>query len=98
MELAEILNIVLDAMRSTNLAREPADQLEVSALAPVFGPGSRLDSIGLVALLIDIEEALASRGMNVTLSDARAVSRSRSPFRDVPSLVQHISNVLSSGV
>jgi acyl carrier protein len=91
---AVIEAIVLEGLRTANLARDPASQLAVATDAPIFGSGSPLDSLGLVALLLDIEEALQDRGYAVVLSDERAVSQRRSPFRSVPALVESIASVL----
>ena len=74
---AEVEAIVLRAMTNLNMARASEAQLSVSADAPLFGPDSLLDSMGLVSLLIDIEEALSDRGYEVTLSDVNAMSASR---------------------
>ena len=95
MDESRILDIVLRTLESANLARTPEQQLEVSPTAPLFGAPGRLDSLGLVALLIDVEEAFAAEGHPVTLSDERAVSQRRSPFRDVPSLVHYIHRLLN---
>ena len=92
---SEIQALVLDAVRNLNRARTPETQLDVSPEAALFGPDSPLDSLGLVSLLIDVEEALGDRGFEVTLSDARAMSRSASPFRTVPAFVAYISDMLS---
>jgi acyl carrier protein len=86
----EIEDVVIGAVRSLNLARTPESQIAVGRDAILFGPGSPLDSLGLVALLIDLEEALQDRGLEITLSDDRAMSESRSPFRSVPTLVAYI--------
>jgi acyl carrier protein len=94
MDATEIESIVLDALTNANRAREAAHHLAVSPDAIIFGPGSPLDSLGLVALLMDIEDNLRDRGVEVNLSDARAVSATRSPFRDVPSLVRFIGDVM----
>lgn len=88
---SEIEEIVLQSVRQANLARAADEQLDVSPDAPLFGPDSRLDSLGLVALIIDIEEALQERGSDFILSDERAMSQTRSPFRDVPTLVRYIA-------
>jgi acyl carrier protein len=93
---AEIERVVLDAVRNLNLARPADAQMDASADAPLFGADSPLDSLGLVSLLIDIEEALSDRGFDVTLGDAKAMSRSASPFRSVPVLVAYIQNSLST--
>jgi len=90
----EIQHLVLRAMENVNRARKPEAQLEVAPTALLFGPGSALDSLGLVSLLIDIEEALSDHGHAITLSDARAMSQTRSPFRSVPALVAYIQETL----
>jgi acyl carrier protein len=88
-----IQEVVLQAMRATNQARDAASQLAVAADAPIFGPDSPLDSLGLVGLLLDVEEGLQEVGCDVVLSDERAVSQKRSPFRNVSSLVAYISTL-----
>ena len=96
-EVIAVQDVVLQAMRTVNLARDPAAQLVVSADAAVFGPASPLDSLGLVALLLDIEEGLQAIGYDITLSDERAVSQKRSPFRSVQSLVEYIVALVREG-
>lgn len=88
-----VLSVVLEALRNANLARDAEAQLQVTPDAPIFGPSSPLDSLGLVALLFDIEEGLATLGCPVLLSDERAMSQKRSPFRSVPSLVEYVVSV-----
>jgi acyl carrier protein len=88
---ATIQEVVLQAMRAANLARHSAGQLVVSPEAPIFGHGSPLDSLGLVGLLMDIEESLQGLGCDLNLSDERAVSQTRSPFRSVPAIVAYIA-------
>jgi acyl carrier protein len=91
---AELQDIVLAAMAAANLNRPDDAQMVIAPDAPIFGPGSPLDSLGLVSLLMDIEDALAQLGISLTLSDARAMSRKRSPFRDVPELVAFMTELL----
>ena len=91
---AELQDVVLAAMTAANLNRPDDAQMMVGPEAPIFGPGSPLDSLGLVSLLMDIEDGLAQLGISLTLSDARAMSRKRSPFRDVPELVTYMTELL----
>jgi acyl carrier protein len=88
-----IRDVVLGAMRNANEARDAASQLLVSAEAPIFGRDSPLDSLGLVGLLLDIEEGLQAIGCEIVLSDERAVSQKRSPFRSVQSLVTYVGTL-----
>ena len=95
MERSRILATVLEAVEQTNRSRVPEQQLEVSPDAALFGAPSPLDSLGLVALLIDIEEAFERDGHAIVLSDERALSQSRSPFRNIPSLVDYIERLIA---
>ena len=92
----EIEALVVRAVGNINLARTRQAQISVSPGAPLFGGDGPLDSLGLVSLLMDIEEALADRGFDVTLSDARAMSQTQSPFRSVPALVAYIHDSLGA--
>jgi acyl carrier protein len=92
----DIQGLVLTAVAGVNASRDADQQLPVTPDALVFGPGSPLDSLGLVGLLVDIEDALRDAGHEVSLSDSRAMSQSRSPFRSVPTLVAYIDELLAS--
>ena len=74
MNCSQIQTIILDALRMANLAREDDQQLIVSPDAPLFGDSGQLDSMSLVALIVDIEEALGEAGYNVILTAERAMS------------------------
>jgi acyl carrier protein len=89
-----IEDVVLQSIRNSNMGRTADKQLQATPDAAIFGPGSPLDSLGLVALLIDIEEAFADRGATVSLSDERAMSQVHSPFRTVTTLVNYIQSVV----
>lgn len=88
-----IESVILAAIDIVNQSRLPSEQLAMHSDASIFGDGSPLDSLGLVSLLIEIEDQLAARGWPVSLSDERAMSQKRSPFRDVPSLVAYIQSL-----
>jgi len=62
----------------------------------IFGPGGTLDSLGLVNFLADLEYRLAEEhGRELVLASERAMSRSRSPFRDVDTLTAYIVELLN---
>jgi len=82
--------LVLDCVTRLNEHRDAELRLDVDAEAPIFGEQSPLDSLGLVTLTMDIEDALADHGVEVNLSDSRAMSRRQSPFRNVTTLVDFI--------
>ena len=90
----QIQKIILEALHLSNLAREDDRQLTVTLDAPLFGDSGQLDSMGLVALIIDIEDSLREEGYDVILTAERAMSRAHSPFKDVPSLVAYVEECL----
>jgi acyl carrier protein len=94
-ERSKVLATVLAAVEQANRGRVPGQQLDTSPEARLFGAPSPLDSLGLVALLIDIEEAFEREGHAIVLSDERALSQSRSPFRSVPALVDYIEQLIA---
>ena len=90
----DIQQIIFDAIEMANNAREDDKQIPVSADTELYGTSGQLDSMGLVAFLVDIEESLQDREMNISLSDERAMSQSQSPFRNVQSLTDYIATLL----
>jgi hypothetical protein len=63
----------------------------------IFGPGSPLDSLGLVNFLADLEYRLGEEfGREIVLASERAMSRSRSPFRDADALSAYIEEILNT--
>jgi acyl carrier protein len=95
METNQITQIVLNALDLANQSRPDNQQIPVNATTIIFGNEGHLDSMGLVTLLMDIEDALQDDDINISLSDERAMSQARSPFKDVPSLVIYIQSLLS---
>jgi hypothetical protein len=82
---------IYEAIRRANALREPGAQIACSEEAPLFGPGGQLDSLGLVSLILDVEELVNERaGVGLQLADERAMTLRRNPFRDVRSLSDYI--------
>jgi hypothetical protein len=66
-----------------------------NASSAVFGPGGMLDSLGLVSFLADLEYNLSVEfDCTVVIASEQAMSRSRSPFRDVPALTAYVTELL----
>ncbi len=62
----------------------------------IFGPGGALDSLDLVNFLADLECRIDQVfGCEIVLASEKAMSRSRSPFRDVDALSGYIVELLS---
>ncbi len=62
----------------------------------LMGSGSKLDSIGLVNLIVAVEQNLQDAlGVPLSLANERAFSLTHSPFRDVQSLARYIQELIN---
>jgi acyl carrier protein len=84
---SEIEMLVIESVRLL------ADDFEIDALrqadasSRLYGTDGSLDSMALVNLIADIEEAVDEKfGASIALADEKAMSAKHSPFRDVSSL------------
>jgi len=67
---------------------ELSDRLEPNTR--LFGRDGLLDSMGLVALVIAVEQAIEEKySVIVALADERALSQAKSPYRTVASLADY---------
>jgi D-alanine--poly(phosphoribitol) ligase subunit 2 len=63
---------------------------ELSADTRLFGAGSLLDSLGLVTLIVELEQAIQEQlNVVVSLADEKALSQTRSPFRTIGTLAEY---------
>lgn len=94
-EREKILEIVYASIEAINEQRQDDEgPLQLAEETRFFGRKSKLDSLGLVTLIIEIEQRLADElGLLVSLTDEKAMSQERSPFRDVSSLVDYICSL-----
>jgi acyl carrier protein len=88
----EVLQAVLTAVERANALRPPDGQIPQREDTALFGEGGHLDSLGLVSLVLDVEDLVnEATGRSLVLSDDRAMSQSRSPFRTVGDFVEYVA-------
>ncbi len=90
MTIAEIQQLVLASLGA--VLEEGAGQPQgLSPETRLIGRDAVLDSLGLVTLIVDVEDRLRTdRGIAVALADDAAMSSTRSPFRTVQSLSEYV--------
>lgn len=97
MNREEILDLVLETVRAYRLAMNAGDETAIEPETSLFGPGGTLDSIGLVSVVIELEQKLSDlSGRDVSLMNDRAMSRSHNPFRTPRALAEYAHGQLSS--
>jgi D-alanine--poly(phosphoribitol) ligase subunit 2 len=71
----------------------------VDADTPLFGRDGILDSMGLVTLVVAVEQAIDDElGVGVSLADARALSQRASPYRTVGTLADYADGLIHTTV
>jgi acyl carrier protein len=89
------VEIVTSALRDA-VSQNGGDPSSVTEDTVIVGPGAVVDSIGVVSLIVDIEQRLeVDQGISVTLANDRAMSQRNSPFRTPGVLADHILATVS---
>lgn len=90
----DVEQIILDALTTINDERAPEERFAVDRDTLLFGPDAPLDSLALVSVIVDVEQALSeAAGVQVFLTDDRAMSQEVSPFTDVQALTDYVLSV-----
>jgi acyl carrier protein len=72
------------------------DGAEVDRDTELFGEGGLLDSVGLVSLVVAVEQKLEDElGLQVGLADERALSQRSSPYRTISTLAAYAAGATS---
>ena len=91
--MEKIYKIIVSSMIETSDLSED----DLNNDTPLFGGESNIDSLGLVSLLVDIEQKIEDEmNENITIADAAAMSQKNSPFRTVKSLTEFIAGKLKN--
>jgi acyl carrier protein len=89
-----IREIVLESLRavlSETSGSENSEMSHVDEGTRLIGRTAVLDSLGLVNLILDIEQRVNEElGLGITIADERAMSREKSPFKTVESLSEYV--------
>ena len=89
-ERSKAVEMVIATVKQA-LAEAGVEAGEVTEATTLVGKGAVLDSMGVVSLIVDVEQKLETDfNVTVTLANDRAMSEKNSPFRTVAVLVDHI--------
>ncbi len=94
---AEIVELILESLREQSAVSAHPELAAPTPETRLLGEKAVLDSIGLVSLIVDLEEKVAARfGKEIVLADERAMSLRYSPFRRVESLADYVVEKLEA--
>ena len=95
MELEAIRALVLDVVNRLLVEEGRGEQADLHT--PLYGRDGLLNSLMLMRLVVEVEEAIAERtGRPITLTSAQAFSARRSPFATAAALADFVKEQLSS--
>ena len=85
----KIVNLIIETARELG-EDELSYSGDLDANTRLFGHEGALDSMGLVTLIIAVEQAIEDEfGASVALADEKALSRARSPYRSMATLAEY---------
>ena len=87
----DILTMIINEASSiTDLEND-----EINFDTTIYGNDSRLDSLGLINLIVAVEQNIEDEfDVNITIADERAMSQKHSPFTTIGSLANYIEMLL----
>jgi len=91
-----VVEAINSAVDDLNEVLDPEERLDKAPDVALIGKDARVDSLGLVNLIVLVEEKIQQRfGVGITLVDERAMSQSKSPFRTLGSLAEFVEEQLA---
>ncbi len=91
----DIIQLIFAVVDQLNLQRFEDQRLEKSVEAPLFGGAGKLESLGLINLIVGIEEKVAEAfAVPINLADESSISPGDNPFQTIGSLADHIAAFL----
>jgi len=92
----QVLQIFLRQLHELGEDLDSPELMDADETTRLFGSRSALDSINLVNLIADMEEALHDEyGIEILLANDSAMSRTSSPFRKVGTSVDYILELIN---
>lgn len=87
---SRLVEMVLAMLQEVATDQEIDLPQDLGPTTPLFGEEGLLDSLGLVNLVVGLEQEIQDElGYTVALADEKALSARSSPFRDVGSLAEY---------
>lgn len=91
----KVLESIYAAIDEFNATQPPDRQLGKSPGTVLLGPATTLDSLGLVGILVAVEQQVSTDFEKpITLASEKAFSLRNSPFANVASLTDYIETLL----
>jgi D-alanine--poly(phosphoribitol) ligase subunit 2 len=95
----KISNIVLETIEDFNIVYNQKVPIIQKEHTPLFGADGVLDSLGLVSLIVMIEQAIEDElEVSLILADEKAMSQKTSPFLRADILIDYIHKLIKEEI
>ena len=92
----KIKEVIFLALESFNASQDTDNQVPIDESTVLIGRHSVVDSIGLVSLVIEIEQQIGEQlDLSISLTSEKAMSLRVSPFRRIKTLIDFVVQELS---
>lgn len=90
----QLVGLIVEAIEDYDPPALAEHTEQLGAETVLFGETGLFDSLGLVGLIVDVEQRISEElGAEVVLGDDRAMSQKHSPFRTVGTLAEYASSL-----
>lgn len=95
----KVIATILQQIVELNDQLEKKISIEAGENAGLYGLGGVLDSLGLVTLIVAVEQAIEDElGETISLADEKAMSQKNSPFRTIGTLADYIVKLIQGEI
>lgn len=96
MNKEELYKIVIKQLEDLSETLPEDQKFLVSRETILFGRGSSIDSMSLVSVIVDLEGFFFDEiGLEISLTDDKAMTREISPFDNVSNLVDYLDELIN---
>lgn len=89
-----IVSLIVETLQELKW-HQSTNAVDLSRDTPLFGPDGILDSMGMIMLLVGLEQAIEDKhGVSVNLADEKALSKQNSLYRTIGSLADYASRLM----
>jgi acyl carrier protein len=93
----DLVSLIAIAVQELTVQEDVQGPVNLSSETSLFGHDGLLDSLGLVTLVVAVEQAIEDTyGVSVSLADDRAMSQRHSPYRTIGSLAEYAGHLIQA--
>ncbi len=94
---SDIQKVIFDSINELNIQLPPDQRLVPEVSSILLGAGGNLDSLGVVNLIVAIEEKIEIKfGKTISLANEEFLSAHSSPYKTVGGLITFTAKMLNS--